>query len=96
MKYCSSMIKIEKKYNALKRQQPSARLGQMFCNLYVKHFDNTTSSLFNQPDDTKAKNQINQWLLDNGYADTLPDERQLQVIADSLNKVTAPKKRGKR
>lgn len=72
MAYATSTQKLVKRYNTLKRKHPSLRLGQYFCNLYVKAFDGRTDPLFNQPNDDLAAIAIDQWMRDNQHLDELP------------------------
>ena len=72
MAFTDSAEKIERIYRSFKKNNRGLRLGQFFCNRYVKNFDRVTDPLFNQPKDAVAKLAIDAWLKDNGYADVLP------------------------
>lgn len=48
------------------------RLGQYFCNNYVKVFDQTTDPLFNESNDGIAAQLIDAWLERNHHREFLP------------------------
>lgn len=71
---CKSLDVIHNKYHSRPEKEVSIRFGQYFCNTYVKKFDSVTNELFNMSFE-KATNAINEWLYDNGYADTTPPNK---------------------
>lgn len=59
------------------------RLGQFFCNRYLKGCE-AVPGLFYEPDEEKAAAAISQWLRDHQYEDSLPPRidlpRRIQLI----------------
>lgn len=51
------------------RTSPSVRLGQYFCNTYIK---GSWPELFYEEDEEKAAEIIRTWLVDHQYTDTMP------------------------
>lgn len=68
---CSSLTELHIRFTRRPRCQDSIRFGQYFCDAYVKKFDSVTNEIFNMSFE-KATDAINEWLYDNGYADTTP------------------------
>lgn len=51
------------------KRAPTLRLGQYFCNTYIK---GSWPELFYEKNDNKAAEMIRVWLADHSYTDSMP------------------------
>lgn len=66
MTFCTALSQFVNNHN---KNPECQRLGQHFCNVYIK---GQWSELFYCEDPARSRDMINQWLVDHQYEDQLP------------------------